>query len=151
VPDRGTVVGACASALALALLASAACGGAPASKRSGEGAGGPTPDASIAIDYAGGGGERRRARIVCGARRDEVRGYLRLEQPSDACRRLAELGPFLTSRPPRDRVCAQVYGGPERARFSGRFAGRRVDRRFARTDACELRDWEKVTPFLPRP
>ncbi|HLL87091.1 MAG TPA: hypothetical protein VK387_07250 [Thermoleophilaceae bacterium] len=139
------------STLALVVLVAAGCAGGPGGARPGDGAGRPTPDAAIAITYDGGAGDLRRAEILCGDERDEVRGSLRHEQPSDACRRLAGIAPFLTASPPRGRVCAQVYGGPERARFSGRFAGRRVDRRFARTDACEIKDWERVSGFLPTP
>jgi hypothetical protein len=137
--------------LALALLAATGCGDRAGGTRSGEGGGAPTPDGSVAISYYGGEGDHHRAEIVCGADRDEVRGFLRLEQPADACRRLTELAPFLTAPPPRDRVCAQVFAGPERARFTGRFGGRRVDRRFTRTDACEVKDWERVRAFLPKP
>jgi hypothetical protein len=121
--------------------------GAPPPRR---GAGGPTSNASIEIAYTGGDGGVRRARIICAASRDAVTGFLRLEPASEVCRRVAELRGFLTSRPPRDRVCAQVYGGPERARFTGRLAGRRVLRRFTRTDACQVKDWDTVSALLPR-
>ena len=132
------------------VVAAAACAGGPASSPTGGGAGRPTPDAAITISYYGAKDDRGKAQVVCASRRDEVRGFLRLEQPAELCRRLAELGGFLTAPPPRDRACAEVYGGPERARFVGRFAGRRVDRSFARTDGCEVKDWERVSVFLPR-
>jgi hypothetical protein len=138
-------------ALLLALVVAGGCGADGPSSPPGSGAGRPTPDGDISIAFEGGDGDTRRGRVVCASRRDEVKGFLRLEQPSDVCRRVAELGPLLTSRPARDRMCTQVYGGPERARFSGRFAGRRVDRRFARTDGCEIRDWERVRALLPQP
>jgi hypothetical protein len=141
-------------ALALALGVAAlvaACAGGVGGTRSGAGAGGPTPDASITVTYEDGEGHVRRARIVCAERRDRLEGFLRLADAAEVCRRLAELGPFLTAPPPRDRVCAQVYGGPQRAHFDGRFAGRRVDRRFGRTDACEESDWDRVRTLLPRP
>lgn len=146
VPARSTL-----TLVVLVVLVAAGCAGGPDGARPGDGAGRPTPDAAIAITYDGGGGDVRRAEIVCGDERDEVRGFLRLEQASDVCRRLAGIASFLTAPPARGRVCAQVYGGPERARFAGRFAGRRVDRRFARTDACEVKDWERVSGFLPTP
>ncbi|HYZ70483.1 MAG TPA: hypothetical protein VE528_02385 [Thermoleophilaceae bacterium] len=138
-------------ALVLALVVAGGCGGDVTSRPPASGAGGPTPDADISIAFDGGDGDARRGGVVCASRRDEVKGFLRLEQPADACRRVAELGPLLTSRPPGGRPCTQVYGGPERARFSGRFAGRRVDRRFSRTDGCEIRDWERVRALLPQP
>jgi hypothetical protein len=134
-------------ALALVVLA-AGCARGQGTAPS-HGGGRPTPHASIRIVYNGGEGDVRRAHVMCTSRRDAVTGFLRLEQPSDVCRRVAELGGFLAARPPGDRVCAQVYGGPERARFAGRFAGRRVDRRFSRTDACQIKDWERVSGLLP--
>jgi len=133
----------------LAVLALASCAGGAREPRPEAGAGRPTPNASITIAYDGGEGDRGRSRIVCGVRRDRVSGYLRLDQPSDACRRLAEIAALLTAPPPAGRVCAQVYAGPEQARFTGHLGGRGVDRRFARTDACEVRDWERVSAFLP--
>ena len=109
----------------------------------------PTPDASVRIAFDDGRGDLRRAEIVCGARRDELGGYLRLAPAAETCRRLAEVSGFLTSRPSEDRVCTQVYGGPESAHFTGEIGGRRVDRRFSRTDGCEIADWERVEQFLP--
>jgi hypothetical protein len=109
----------------------------------------PTPDASIRILFDDGRGDRRRGEIICAARRDELRGFLRLAQPAEVCRRLAELRGFLTARPPRDRVCTQVYGGPEIARFTGTIGRQAVDRRFSRTDGCEIADWERVEQLLP--
>ena len=113
------------------------------------GAGRPTPDARVEIEFDGGDGDRRRALIVCGTRRDEVGGYLRGTPPAETCRRVAELRNLLTSPPRRDRACAQVYGGPERARFSGTLGGRRVERRFSRTDSCQVADWTRVEALLP--
>jgi hypothetical protein len=109
----------------------------------------PTPDAAVRIAFDDGRGDGRRAEIVCAARRDELRGYLRLAPAAETCRRLAEVSGFLTSRPSDDRICTQVYGGPETAHFTGEIGGRQVDRRFSRTDGCEIADWERVEQFLP--
>ena len=46
-------------------------------------------------------------------------------------------------------ACAQVYGGPQRARVRGRLRGRGVDATFRRTDACESARWERVSFLLP--
>ena len=139
--------------LALAVLAG--CG--PAS--GGDGPGGavpgddpvvrPTPAAFITINFNDGEGERRDASLSCAAGGNKATGYLRLTESSDLCRLLDELKGLLTSSPPRGRACAEVFGGPAKARISGRIDGRRVDRRLARTDACEIDDWDRVDPLLP--
>ena len=119
----------------------------------------PTPSAFLTITVregkrgrAGaadrGGGEAREATLSCAAGADRVTGYLRLERAPDVCRRLAGLTTVLTTPPSRDRACAQVYGGPATARVSGRIDGRRVDRRLARTDACEIDDWNRLGALL---
>jgi hypothetical protein len=115
----------------------------------------PTPSALLTVTVsdgpraARGGDSATEATLRCAAGADRVTGYLELERAPDLCRRLAELVGALTSQPPRDRVCAEVYGGPETARISGRLAGRRVDRRLARTDACEITEWDRLDVLLP--
>ena len=109
----------------------------------------PTPSAFLTISFEDGEGDSSEASLNCAAGADKVTGYLRLERASDLCRRLSELTGFLTSPPARGRACAEVFGGPAKARISGRIDGRRVDRRLARTDACETADWDRVDALLP--
>jgi hypothetical protein len=109
----------------------------------------PTPSASLTISYSDGEGDSRRATLRCSPGADRVTGYLRLSPAPELCRRLGDLTGLLTSKPDRARVCAQVYGGPDTARISGRLEGRRIDRRLARTDACEIDDWRLAAPLLP--
>ena len=109
----------------------------------------PTPVARLTVEVTDGEGGSTRAVLTCAAGADEATGYLRLENAPALCRRLGELKGFLTSRPPRGRVCAEVFGGPAKARISGRIDGRRVERRLARTDACEISDWDRADILLP--
>jgi hypothetical protein len=109
----------------------------------------PGPSALLTIEVADGEGDETTATVRCAPGADRATGYLRLEQPAALCRRVGGLESFLTSSPPRGRACAEVYGGPATARISGRFEGRRVDRRLARTDACEIDDWDRADPLLP--
>ncbi len=54
--------------------------------------------------------------------------------------------------PPRtdaDRVCAAIYGGPQRARVTGTIGGGRVERSFSREDGCAIADWDRAVPLLP--
>jgi hypothetical protein len=133
----------------LALLA-AGCGPPPGGAPGGEGPPlRPTPTASLELSVRDGEGGSAEATLRCSPGADRATGFLRLERAPDLCRRLGELVPTLTRPPPRDRVCAEVFGGPATARVEGRLQGRRVDRRLARTDACEISDWERLDVLLP--
>lgn len=109
----------------------------------------PGGSALLTFRVEDGDGDADTATLRCAPGADRVMGYLRLEEAPELCRRLRDLTGFLTSGPPRDRVCAEVYGGPATARISGRIEGRPVDRRLARTDACEIDDWDRFDLFLP--
>ncbi len=109
----------------------------------------PAPAALLTVNFDDGEGDKREASLSCAAGTDKATGYLRLSDVPDLCRRLSELKGSLTSPPARGRVCAEVFGGPAKARISGRIDGRRVDRRLARTDACEISDWDRVDVLLP--
>ncbi len=49
---------------------------------------------------------------------------------------------------PRGTACTQVYGGPQRATVTGRWAGREVSATFVRTDGCEISRWDRLAPLL---
>jgi hypothetical protein len=57
---------------------------------------------------------------------------------------------FAPTRPPGS-VCAQVWGGPERARVVGRLRGRAIDAHFDRSDACGMEQWQLAAPLLALP
>ena len=65
---------------------------------------------------------------------------------ASACSRLT----ISALRPlPRDTVCTQIYGGPQRARVTGKVDGRRVDARFSRVNGCEIHRWDGVRFLFP--
>ena len=71
-----------------------------------------------------------------------------LPRPGFACLRLTRLAaPFAPV--PRDRLCSQVYGGPQVARVRGIFRGRRVDAAFSRTNGCQTARWNRVAFLFP--
>jgi hypothetical protein len=94
-------------------------------------------------------GRPREAHLSCAPGAERATGYLSDRPAVDLCRRARALSGFLTSPPPRDRVCAEVYGGPQTAHIIGNLEGRPVDRRFARTDSCEIADWNRAAALLP--
>jgi hypothetical protein len=56
---------------------------------------------------------------------------------------------LLISQPREDRVCTLIYGGPQRVRVTGAIDGKRVVRRFARTNGCQIADYDRLAVALP--
>ncbi|HWC27342.1 MAG TPA: hypothetical protein VG474_12215 [Solirubrobacteraceae bacterium] len=137
-----------AAALAL-VVAACGCGDADAP------AGGPTATtASDTIDlrvvYDDGSGRKSTGRLICrdGERRAE--GALEAgASPAKLCAQARGLEELLTTPPDKGRVCTQIYGGPETARITGTIGGEQVDRRFARTNGCEMADFKRAAGLLP--
>ncbi len=67
-----------------------------------------------------------------------------------ACLRLDRLGGPLGPVPPA-RLCTMIFAGPQVARVTGRWRGRRVDRTYRRSNGCEVQRWEAMEPVLPDP
>jgi hypothetical protein len=97
-------------------------------------------DLAITVWPQGGGGPARTWSLEC----DPAGGSLPAAR--GACARLSRqtLEPL-----PRDSICTQVYGGPQKARVRGRFEGRSVDARFSRTNGCEIHRWDSVRYLFP--
>jgi hypothetical protein len=74
-----------------------------------------------------------------------------LPRPARACARLAAGGARLFARLPRNIVCTEIYGGPQRARVVGTVNGRRIFATFARSNGCEIDRWERISPWLVPP
>jgi hypothetical protein len=103
----------------------------------------------LALRVSDGEGTTRRARLVC--RTDgtaELTGYLRRENGRSKCRSARRLGRFLATQPDERRICTFIYGGPQTARVRGRVGERQIDRRFKRTNGCEIDDWDRVDSLL---
>ncbi|MEU8890187.1 SSI family serine proteinase inhibitor [Streptomyces sp. NPDC048442] len=49
---------------------------------------------------------------------------------------------------PPDAACTMIYGGPQRAHVTGRWAGRPVDAEFDRTNGCEIARWDRFSRLL---
>lgn len=50
-----------------------------------------------------------------------------------------------------DRMCAEVYGGPQTARVTGVWGAEPVELTLSRTDACASAQWDSLGPLLPGP
>jgi subtilisin inhibitor-like len=74
-----------------------------------------------------------------------------LPRPARACRRLAQGGVELFAPTPKNAVCTEIYGGPQRARVVGTVNGKRTWATFARSNGCEISRWQRISPWLVPP
>ena len=131
------------SLLVLAALAAQGCSSEPSA-----GAAGALRDVTLRMEVTAPDGTRSTARLTCRGTTARARGYLR-NRPQAACRTARRNAGFLASLPARDRICTDVYGGPETARIRGTIGARAIDRRFSRRDGCEIADWKRAGNLLP--
>ena len=66
-----------------------------------------------------------------------------------ACAALATHGTAALPPKPEGVVCAEVYGGPQRATITGTWQGRQVQSSLSRTDGCEIHRWDLLRGLLP--
>ena len=52
---------------------------------------------------------------------------------------------------PKNSVCTEIYGGPQRARVVGTVKGQVVRATFSRTNGCEIARWQRISPWLVPP
>jgi hypothetical protein len=97
------------------------------------------------------GAPRRVARLRCAGDDARAAGYLHDLGAARACRLARGRAGLLASSPDSQRACTQVYGGPERARVSGRIGEHAIARSFARSDGCRIDEWARAMPLLPGP
>ena len=88
------------------------------------------------------GGTKRTWTLRC----DPVGGSL--PRPAAACRKLAADPAAVAEPVPPSTVCAQIYGGPQTARVTGRVDGELVSTAFSRTNGCEISRWDALWPWL---
>jgi hypothetical protein len=141
-------------ALALLAMAVTACGDdaermtAGPAAGPGNGAGDPvaTGNAELTIRLSGGEFDQLIYRITCGPAGATVQPPVAGVEAEAACRRLADpaTSSLLVDGPDPDRICTEVYGGPQEARLTGSVAGRAVDATVRRTNGCEIDSWDRL-------
>jgi hypothetical protein len=89
------------------------------------------------------------ARVTWTLRCDPAGGTLR--RPARACTRLAAVGTEAFAPTPKNVVCTEIYGGPQKARIVGTVEGRRVWATFTRANGCEVERWSRISPWLVPP
>jgi hypothetical protein len=66
-----------------------------------------------------------------------------------ACAALAKHGETALPPVPKDRMCTQQFGGPEKATVTGTWRGKPVDATFSKTNGCEIGRWRSLDGLLP--
>ena len=69
--------------------------------------------------------------------------------PKAACRVLKTNGAAALPPVPKDKMCTQIYGGPETATITGIWEGRQILSSFARNDGCQISRWKLMEGLLP--
>jgi hypothetical protein len=133
-----------ASVLALFV---AACGedSSPLSGNSGGSGDGQTLNLTLTV--SDGEGKDAKATLKCDESTAEGTGFLE-SGAEEACRNARDLEKTLTTQPPQDRVCTQIYGGPQTARITGTFGDKDVAREIKRNNGCDIEDWKQAQALL---
>lgn len=93
--------------------------------------------------------------IACEGDRAELQGAADTD-PVAACAALQspDVQARLFDGPPADRMCTEIYGGPDTAKGHGNINGRRFEFAVDRTDGCAIADWDRLLGDIlvnPRP
>ena len=103
----------------------------------------------LSIRHDDGAGNAQTGSLTCTDRERRAGGFLtRRATVDELCAKARSIKRLLTTQPGRDRACTQIYGGPETARITGTIDGVRVDRRFSRTNGCEIEDFNRAGELL---
>jgi hypothetical protein len=111
----------------------------------------PAGTIELSIRFDDGAGRRETASLTCRGGVQSAGGYLEgggKASAGELCAKARSLEALLTTAPDAGRVCTQIYGGPETARVTGTIDGKPVDRRFTRTNGCEIADFQRAAALL---
>jgi Subtilisin inhibitor-like len=99
---------------------------------------------TLVVDYdAGDGTPAQRFTLFCG---DAAQGDH--PEPAAACARVLRMDtPFEPL--PDDRICTELFGGPQTARVTGTWQGDEVDVQLSREDGCAIAQWDALVPLVP--
>lgn len=138
---------------ALAVLAAAALTLSACGEADDEPAAQQTTTTSGAIEltvlYDDGSGRTTTGTLTCRSADRRAAGALDGKgSPAELCAQARGIADLLTSEPDKTRACTQIYGGPETATVTGTIDDDKVDRRFSRTNGCELADFKRAAGLL---
>lgn len=84
-------------------------------------------------------------RIICDGETATIEGSDAIDA-EEACNQLSQesVQERLAEGPPADRVCTEIYGGPDTATIVGSIDGRSVDTVFDRVNGCGIAEWDEL-------
>ena len=68
-----------------------------------------------------------------------------------ACAKLSTLTLGAFAQVPKNVLCTQIYGGPQKAVVKGTIGSARIWSSFRRRDGCEISRWTRFSPWLLPP
>jgi hypothetical protein len=71
--------------------------------------------------------------------------------PATACQVLERNGDRALPPVPKNKLCTQVYGGPEKATITGTWKGKPVNSQLSRNNGCETARWSQLVGLVPKP
>jgi hypothetical protein len=130
-------------ALVVALLAvgAVACGSDEETSSTGQ-------SLNLTLKVEDGKGKIARATLECPEGGDAHGGGFLSTRAEEHCADALRMQRLLTTQPPKDQVCMQLYGGPQTAHIAGTLAGETIARDLSRTNGCEIADWKSAEPLL---
>ncbi|HST85401.1 MAG TPA: SSI family serine proteinase inhibitor [Kineosporiaceae bacterium] len=69
--------------------------------------------------------------------------------PEAACAALTGKGTTAMPAVAKDKICTQIYGGPQTAKITGTWRGEAVNASFSRKNGCEISRWQSLKGLLP--
>ena len=115
-----------------------------------EPAGSPAAGAiELTVVHDDGSGRKTTGTLTCRGADQRAEGALDgRAAPAQLCKQAEGNAELLTTPPDRSRPCTQIYGGPETAHVTGTIDGKKVNRRFTRTNGCEIADYTRAAGLL---
>jgi len=103
----------------------------------------------LTVVYDDGAGDKTSGALTCRGADRRAEGALDGRAPAtELCAQARGVADLLTTKPAKGRTCTQIYGGPESAHVTGTIDDKRVDRRFRRTNGCEIADFTRAAGLL---
>ena len=103
----------------------------------------------LTVLYDDGSGRKTSGTLTCRGADRHAEGALQgRASAAELCAQARGVSELLTSEPDAGRACTQVYGGPETAVVTGMIDGQKIERRFTRTNGCELADYTRAAGLL---
>jgi hypothetical protein len=108
---------------------------------------GDSQTVNLKVRVADGNGKVAEGSLECDGGSAKGGGFLQ-DGAEQHCSDALAMEKLLTTQPASDRVCTQLYGGPQTARITGTFGAQDVARSLKRTNGCEIEDWKQADALL---